>query len=103
MSVPWRSLLSPPAAILPRRCGLCPLSLILGLRPEHRRGWVKQRELGQLLRGIAAVAEREPGELLRGIAAVGAREHPDQDRHHANNGRRYPRDPHGHKASQPDF
>jgi hypothetical protein len=95
--------LGPPAAILLRRHGLCRLSLLLGLRAEDRCGWFKQRELGQLLRGIAAVAEREPGELLRGIAAVGAGEQPDQDRHHANHGGRYPRDPHGHKAGQRDF
>jgi hypothetical protein len=104
MTLAKSSLLGPPAAILMRRCGLCPLSLLRGLRAEYRSGWFEQRELGQLLRGIAVVVEREPGELLRGIAAVvGAGEQPGQDRHHANHERRYPRDPHSRKASQREF
>jgi hypothetical protein len=92
-----------PGRTVARGSLLGPAAILLRRRAGRRSRWVKQRGLGHLLRGIAALAEREPGHLLRGIAATGAGEQPDQDRHGANHDRRYPRDPHGHQAGHPGF
>ncbi len=71
--------LCPLVAIVPRRCSLRALSLLLGREGESRSG-----------RGLG----RPPG----GIAAVGAGKQSNQDCKQANHDRHQPRDPHDHKA-----
>jgi hypothetical protein len=75
MTVARGLLLRPLAAIVLRRCSL------LGLHADYRSGWRSGRDLGQ---------------LLRRIAAVGAGKQFAQDYQHRNQDRHHPRDPHDH-------
>jgi hypothetical protein len=78
MTVARGVLLSPLATIVLRRCGVCFLSLLMGLPGESGSG---RRSGGGL------------GPLLRRIAAVGAGKQLDQEDQAGNQERGYPRDP----------